>query len=85
MSEDFQDSWENNPTVEDPVWARDGVDFHETGELVDGTPVGKVGAIWYVLDDDGDAISKGYHQIRVSEDGLVGKKGSITEPVEFMA
>lgn len=58
----------DNPTVhgreppEDP-------NFHETGELLDGTPVGKIGALWYILDAHNNPISSGWHEIRPLADG----------------
>jgi hypothetical protein len=80
----YDDSWRNNPTVSDPVWARDDVSWHDRGELQDGTPVGKLGSCWYVLDEQGNAISEGYHEIRVTEGGgKIGKLGANREPIEW--
>lgn len=43
--------------------------WHATSSLSDGTPIGRLGAYWYILDDDGRAISEGYHEITLDEDG----------------
>lgn len=45
------------------------VRWHATANLSDGTPIGRLGAYWYILDDDGCAISEGYHEITLTEDG----------------
>ena len=77
--------WRNNPTIKKPVWARDDVDWHKTDTLPDGdgTSIGKLGGLWYILDADGQAISEGYHEIHVDSGRLVGKRGAIREPVEY--
>lgn len=78
-----ENNWRNNPTIDPPVWERDDVEWHDTGTLSDGTRVGKLGALWYVLDAQDRAISDGYHEIHVDGDGLTGKRGSTYEPVTY--
>lgn len=69
-----------NPTVHTREVPNQRLNYHETAELPDGTPVGRVGAMWYVLDDQQDAISKGYHEIRpIAGDTFKGKLGDTTE------
>lgn len=82
---DTVDSCRSNPTVRDPVWVREDVAFHETGELSDGTSVGRLGAKWYVINDDATPISRGYHEIRVTPSGLIGRIGAKQEPVVYPA
>jgi hypothetical protein len=85
MNVNFIDSWRDNPTIETPVYEKKNVEFDERGTLADGTTkVGRVDYLWYVLGNDGQAISKGYHQIRVNDEGqLVGKVGANIELVQY--
>lgn len=58
--------------------------WHKTSTLSDGTPIGRLGAYWYVLDEDGRAISDGYHEISVDENGAYqGKRSARTERIEL--
>lgn len=53
--------------------------WHTTSSLSDGTPIGRLGAYWYILDDDGRAISEGYHEITLDEAGeYEGKRSTRT-------
>lgn len=55
---------------EQPSGSREkDVRWHTTSSLSDGTPIGRLSAYWYILDDDGRAISEGYHEITLDEDG----------------
>jgi hypothetical protein len=64
----------------------DTAQWHRTSRLSDGTPIGRLGAYWYVLDDDGRAISDGYHEIHRDEDGeYEGTRSARAEPVAFHA
>jgi hypothetical protein len=52
--------------------------------LRDGTPIGRLGAYWYVLDQDGAAISEGYHEIFLDEDGEYrGRRSAQTTQVSI--
>ncbi len=56
--------------------------WHKTARLPDGTVLGRLGAYWYILDDDGRAISDGYHEIYLDETGeYKGKRSARSEPV----
>ena len=56
--------------------------WHKTSRLPDGTPIGRLGAYWYILDEDGSLISDGYHEISLDENGgYRGTRSARTEPV----
>lgn len=55
--------------------------WHKTGELPDGTPIGQLGSLWYILDEKEIAVSEGYHEIRVTASGYEGKKGARVEKI----
>ena len=56
--------------------------WHQTASLLDGTPIGRLGAYWYILDQDGYAISDGYHEISCDEHGnYKGKRSARIEEV----
>lgn len=60
--------------------------WHKTTNLPDGTSIGRLGAYWYVLDQNNCAVSNGYHEIVCDEHGdYIGKRGSHTEPVVLYA
>lgn len=66
----------------EPVRRESG--WHKTSTLPDGTPIGRLGAYWYVLDEDGRAISDGYHEISLDENGeYQGKRSARTERIEL--
>ena len=68
-------------TSEQPSGSReDDVRWHRTSSLSDGTPTGRLGAYWYILDDDGRAISEGYHEITLDEDGEYEGRRSTRTP-----
>lgn len=57
-----------------------GFRWHKTSTLSDGTPIGRLGAYWYVLDEQGRAISDGYHEISLDENGRYkGKRSARSE------
>ena len=61
---------------------REGVNWHSTSTLPDGTLIGRLGAYWYVLDEEGREISKGYHEITLDENGdRIGKRNARSEQV----
>lgn len=72
-------NYPSNPTKDPDI--PDTRNWHETGTLPCGYRVGKLGALWYVLDEDEWAVSDGYHEI--SDDGSEGKKGASTERVNL--
>lgn len=56
--------------------------WHRTARLPDGTPIGRLGAYWYVLDRNGCTISEGYHELDLDEDGNYrGRRNARTERV----
>ena len=56
--------------------------WHETSRLPDGTLIGRLGAYWYILDEDGCAMSDGYHEISCDENGgYTGTRSARTEPI----
>jgi hypothetical protein len=76
--------------VGDPAGSRSGDEpevrtpsrWHGTSNLPDGTPIGRLGAYWYVLDGEGRAISDGYHEIRRDESGSYrGRRNARTERI----
>ena len=85
MSEDSTTDWEttkpeqtpeNSPEISAPS------QWHKTSRLPDGTPVGRLGAYWYILDEDGGMMSDGYHEISLDENGgYRGTRSARTEPV----
>lgn len=68
-----------NPTIKTRDRDSAPKDWHEEGELPDGTPVGKAGALWFVLDNDGVPVSNGFHEIRIRDNGYEGKIGARRE------
>ena len=67
---------ENNPEMPYPSY------WHKTSRLPDGTPIGRLGAYWYILTEDGSLISDGYHEISCDENGgYRGTRSARTEPV----
>ena len=84
MSENSTNDWEtkseqtpdSGPKIPDPSR------WHRTSRLPDGTPIGRLGAYWYVLNEDGCAMSDGYHEISCDETGgYTGTRSARTEPV----
>lgn len=85
MSENSTNDWEtitseqtpdSGPEIPDPSH------WHKTSRLPDGTPIGRLGAYWYILDEDGSLISDGYHEISCDENGgYPGTRNARTEPV----
>ncbi|KYH24606.1 hypothetical protein HAPAU_35890 [Halalkalicoccus paucihalophilus] len=56
--------------------------WHETAHLQDGTPISRLGAYWYILNDDGDVISDGYHEIYLNEtEDYEGKRSTRREQI----
>ena len=56
--------------------------WHKTVQLSDGTPIGRLGAYWYILNEDGYAISDGYHEISCDETGAYnGTRSAQTEQI----
>lgn len=56
--------------------------WHQTSSLSDGTPIGRLGAYWYVLDRNGRTISDGYHELYLDEDeDYRGKRNARSERV----
>ena len=47
------------------TFGRSGNSWHSRGELSDGTKTGTIGAMTYIVDDDGFPLSEGYHSIEV--------------------
>lgn len=80
---------QNNTAVSVPDSAleiSDAAEWHRTSRLSDGTLIGRLGAYWYVLDQEGRAISDGYHEIHRDEDGeYKGTRSARAEPVVFHA
>lgn len=67
---------DHRPGIEDPSY------WHKTSYLTDGTPIGRLGAYWYLLDQNNCAVSNGYHEIFCNEHGdYIGRRSSHTEPV----
>lgn len=57
--------------------------WHEKQPLDVDTTIGRLGSLWYVLNDDGSPISQGYHEIHATENGYVGEIGDRRERVKF--
>ena len=57
--------------------------WHRIKRLSDGTPVGKLGSVEYLLDGEGNAISDGYHEIRCLNGRYVGEIGASIEPIRL--
>lgn len=58
--------------------------WHKKTSLADGTVIGRFGAYWYILDENGRAISEGYHDIYIDENGeYKGERSARIEPVTF--
>lgn len=56
--------------------------WHRTSSLPDGTPIGRLGAYWYVLDRDDRTISDGYHELYLDESGHYrGRRNARTERI----
>lgn len=56
--------------------------WHRTSSLSDGTPIGRLGAYWYVLDRDDRTISDGYHELYLDESGHYrGRRNARTERI----
>jgi len=54
----------DNPTIYKRTVPNEVLNYQKKAKLSDGTPVGKRGALWYVLDENNRAVSKGHHEIR---------------------
>jgi hypothetical protein len=85
MSEDSTNDWETTKPEQTP---EDGPEisapsrWHRTSRLPDGTPVGRLGAYWYILDEAGSLISDGYHEISCdANEGYTGRRNARTGPV----
>ena len=58
--------------------------WHKKSSLSDGTVLGRLGAYWYILDENSRAISDGYHAIYLDENGdHKGERSARSEPVTF--
>lgn len=69
----------SNPTLDEAPER-----WHEEDELDDGTPIAKLGGLWYVLDDDGEPISEGYHNIETDGDGNYKcERGAIVDKINL--
>lgn len=56
--------------------------WHKTADLPDNTSLGRLGAYWYILDQNGCAISDGYHEISLDEHGdYKGKRSTRSERI----
>jgi hypothetical protein len=65
---------------------RDPSRWHKTSRLPDGTVTGRLGAYWYILDENGWAVSTGYHEISCDEHGdYIGARSNHTEPIVLSA
>lgn len=54
--------------------------YHSTVHLA------QMGALWYVVDSEGNKLSPGYHEIKViTDEKFVGKKGAVREEFEIGA
>ena len=63
---------------ESPIPSR----WHKKSSLPDGTLLGRLGAYWYILDENSCAISDGYHAIYLDENGeYKGERSARSEPV----
>ena len=67
---------ENSPEMPDPPC------WHKTLRLPDGAPIGRLGAYWYILNEDGSLISDGYHEISLNENG--GYRGTRSTRTELV-
>lgn len=66
----------NNSEIPDPSR------WHKTSTLSDGTSLGCLGAYWYILDQNGRAISDSYHEISLDETGdYIGTRSARRERV----
>lgn len=50
--------------------------LHDQSTLKDGTPIGKQGALWHILDESGRVLSEGYHKIELADTGYIGQRGA---------
>ena len=85
MSEDSTTDWETTKPEQTPKNSPEILTpsrWHKTSRLPDGTPVGRLGAYWSILTEDGSLISDGYHEISCDEHGgYRGTRSARTEPV----
>lgn len=71
-----------HPASTTKSWIPNPSRWHKTANLPDGTPISRLGAYWYILDHDGHAISEGYHEIYLTENGdYEGKRSARREPI----
>lgn len=78
----YMASHSNNTTFDRLSGLPTPSEWHKTSSLPDGTPIGRLGAYWYILDQNGRAISRGYHDVSCDEHGdFIGKRSNHTEPV----
>lgn len=83
MSEDGSTHLETTDAEQTPE-RLDPSRWHKTARLPDGRLIGRLGAYWYILDEDGSMISDGYHEISLEENGgYMGTRSTRTEPVVF--
>lgn len=57
--------------------------WHRTATLADGTRVGHVGSLQFILDEAGRPVSRGYHEIRVEDGDYVGQIGARRERIRI--
>lgn len=56
--------------------------WHQTRTLRGGVEVGRLGSLWYFLDENGRPISRGYHEVYATVDGYEGEIGAHRETIE---
>lgn len=57
--------------------------WHEKITLPDGTRVGHVGSLQFILDEEGNPVSQGYHEIRYEDGEYVGEIGARRERIRI--
>jgi len=77
---------EDNPTVKTRRQPGDRLpSTHQRDTLPDGTPVAKLGALWYIVEDESSnkIVSHGYHEIHVEVPRMAfrGVRGARTEEI----
>jgi hypothetical protein len=54
-----------------------GPQLHGRDTLPDGTPLGKIGGLWQLLDETDTPVGEGFHEIVLGANGYYGKRGAV--------
>lgn len=59
-----------------------GPTLHDRDTLPDGTPLGKIGGLWQMLDENDTPSGRKFHKIILAEDGYYGQVGGLWHAID---